>query len=108
MIELVLKPKDGRIASQQKIAERLTKLTRRTPGALQRFAGTGRRRPPRRQLRAVRRARVDGHGVISGLVIGSGLTLYVIPAVYLMLAGRAGTAGSAEPIAAASAEPVAK
>ena len=29
-----------------------------------------------------------GIGVIGGLVIGSGLTLYVIPAVYLLLAGR--------------------
>jgi multidrug efflux pump len=33
MIELVLKPRDERTASQQEIAERLTRLTRRTPGA---------------------------------------------------------------------------
>jgi multidrug efflux pump len=33
MIELVLKPKTDRAATQQEIAERLTKLTRRTPGA---------------------------------------------------------------------------
>ncbi len=33
LIELMLKPKSGRAASQQQIADRLTKLTRRTPGA---------------------------------------------------------------------------
>lgn len=33
LIELVLKPKSGRAASQQEIADRLTRLTRRTPGA---------------------------------------------------------------------------
>jgi multidrug efflux pump len=45
-----------------------------------------------------------GIGVIGGLVIGSGLTLYVIPAVYLMLTGRVTAESSGEPLAATPAE----
>jgi multidrug efflux pump len=49
-----------------------------------------------------------GIGVIGGLVIGSGLTLYVVPAVYLMLTGLAASPASEPQLAGATGSVAAK